>query len=144
MKYHHSSHNCFNHGGLRRGFLLVDALAGTALAVIALGLILWVLSADMKIRNQQLQNQQMILAAENLMQRLEGVPFAELGQARVDAIAAEYQKQAGVPGLSFQVKLAETGGEPALKRLTLQGRAGALESMKIMIWRDRYPMVPGK
>lgn len=130
-----------HHG--RRGFLLVDALAGTALAVIALGMMIYVFTADMKIRRQQQQGQQVLLSVENVIHRLEGVPYAELTLGRMNTVVEDYLKQAG-GGLHFDLKLLDLPGEPVGRRLVVQGRISKQSAGSITLWRDRYPMVPGK
>jgi len=144
IKLTDGSHFCQTRSGRRRGFLLVDALAGTALAVLALGMMIYVLSADMKIRRQQQQGQQLLLSVENVIHRLEGVPYAELTLGRVQGIAGEYKKQAGADGLHFELKLVDLPGEPAGRRLVVQGRVSKESAGSVTLWRDRYPMGPGK
>lgn len=122
--------------GRRRGFLLVDTLGGTALAVIALGMTLWVLTADMKLRRQNELARHALLTAENVLERLDLLGFDELQQAKADQVAAEYLKQAGVPGLDVRLNVEDKSGEMKFKRVMVN--AGVNEK-RVRIWRDRYP-----
>lgn len=122
--------------GWRRGFLLVDTLGGTALAIIAIGMTLWVLTADMKLRRQNEMARHALLAAENVLERLELLGFDELQQAKAEQVAAEYLKQAGVPGVEIRLNVEEKSGEMKFKRVVV---STGVNEKRVRIWRDRYP-----
>ncbi|MEI7921476.1 MAG: hypothetical protein WCJ40_06165 [Planctomycetota bacterium] len=126
-------------GRNRKAFLLVDGIAGAALAAIALGLTLWVLSTDVKIRKAQDQRIALLQSTQNLLERLETIAFEKLTAPLSESIATDLVKATNLPDLHFQVEIAHETAPVEFKRLRVKGQIGQSESLLIRLWRDRYP-----
>ena len=131
-----SSNIRFTHN--RRGFLLVDAFAGAGLAVIALSMMAWVLSADVKIRKAQEQRMILLQASQNLVERLETLPFDALDQKTADSVASGLLRVTQWPDLHFKVTISKVSGTQQFKRVQVTGQVGSSDTLIIKLWRDRY------
>lgn len=134
---HGSSKIRFTHN--RRAFLLVDALAGAGLAVIALSMMVWVMSADAKIRKAQEQKLILLHSSQNLVERLETVPFDALDQQKAETVTAELLNVTNWPDLHFKVTVSKESGTQQFKRVQVTGQVGTSDSLILKLWRDRYP-----
>ena len=122
----------------RRGFLLVDAFAGAGLAVIALSMMAWVLSADVKIRKAQEQRMILLQASQNLVERLETLPFDALDQKKADSVASGLLRVTQWPDLHFKVTISKVSGTQQFMRVQVTGQVGSSDTLIIKLWRDRY------
>ena len=122
----------------RRGFLLVDAFAGAGLAVIALSMMAWVLSADVKIRKAQEQRMILLQASQNLVERLETLPFDALDQKTADSVASGLLRVTQWPDLHFKVTISKESATRQFKRVQVTGQVGSSDTLIIKLWRDRY------
>ena len=123
----------------RRAFLLVDCFAGAGLAVIGLGMMVWVMSADVRIRKAQDQKLILLQASQNLVERLETIPFDGLDQQKAESIAAELLNASRWPDLHFKVMVSKEAGHQEFKRVRVIGQVGSSDTLILKLWRDRYP-----
>jgi hypothetical protein len=133
---HGSSKIRFTHN--RRGFLLVDAFAGAGLAVFALSMMVWVMSADVRIRKAQEQRMILLQASQNLIERLETLPFDALDQKTADSVASGLLRVTQWPDLHFKVTISKESGTQQFKRVQVTGQVGSSDTLIIKLWRDRY------
>jgi len=122
----------------RRGFLMVDAIAGAGLAVIALSMMVWVMSADVRIRTVQEQRMILLQASQNLIERLETISFDELDQQKADTVATSLLSVAHWPDLHFKVAVSKESVAQEFKRVRVTGQVGSSDTLIITLWRDRY------
>ncbi|MBI1324156.1 hypothetical protein GC170_13360 [bacterium] len=131
------------HSRCRRGFLIVDLLAGVALAGLALALVAMVIKSDIQVRRASEARYRCLIRFENCMARAETLEAGALDESAIRGMLSELTRLEGAEVMPAEVIVTGLTGSPAGKRVVLRTTGDASRVGTVFLMRDFYPGPPG-
>jgi type II secretory pathway component PulJ len=129
----------------RRGYLLLEMVAATALVILLVALGTQMLDAAAQQRRAMRHRQAAMQEAANLLERIAARPWPRLTSAEVARERLSDDARWTLPSGAVSIELAAEAGPPAGKRVlvTVSWReTSATESLAVRLAAWRYPEMP--
>lgn len=131
------------HSKGRKGFLIVDLLAGVALAGLALALVAMVVKSDIQVRRAREARYRCLILFENAMARAETLEFGALEESAVRRVLGVLTRLEAADATPTEVVVTDLPGPPTGKRVVLRTTGDASRAGTVFLMRDIYPVPSG-
>ena len=127
----------------RRGFLIVDLLAGVALAGLALALVAMVIKSDIQVRRAREARYRCLIRFENALARAETFEAGAIEESVLRGMLGELARLDGGNATPAEVVVTDLPGPLPGKRVVVRTTGDASRAGAVFLMRDFYPGPPG-